>query len=366
MSSKRLVDELETRFIWKTMEEMGYLAATPGVRELSKWPLYSDLVSASPIQSISSNLTVVENGTEMPVGVDKLVIDIGGVDVGFFAVMGENELTTVKKPEGIEFKHVDPIEAAKRIVPELLQQSELVVLISQLSSQETKHLLQEVPGIDVALYGRNPAWKDRAVMEGATITQQTGMRGQFIGELVLILDPDGQIADWGSRNTPLDEKFPENAEVDAAAKQVQAEGKELMKAQRKQQTSEMEKKLTSEQYLGADKCQRCHEAEHKQWAGTAHAKAFGTLVTEGREADKECIGCHVTGWKEPNGFVDKVASPELENVQCESCHAVGTKHGRGIHAVPVTEETCASCHKGEWGKDFDFASAVAKVNHEAH
>lgn len=348
------------------MEDMGYVATTPGVRDLGKWPLYRELLSTSPIQCVSSNLTVVDNGEEMRPGAEKLVVDIGGVDVGFFAVIGENELTTVKKTDGIEFKHVDPIEAAKRLVPELQQEAELVVLMSQLSSQETKHLLKQVPGIDVALFGRNPSWKDRAVMEGSTIVQQTGMRGQFKGELVLILDPDGEVADWGSRNTPLDDDFPENPEVDAATKQMQAQGKELTKAKRKEQTSEMEKKLTSENYLGADKCQRCHEEEHKQWASTAHARAFGTLEEQGKEADKKCVGCHVTGWEEPNGFVDLVASPELKNVQCESCHDVGTRHGRGIHAIPVTEETCVSCHKGEWGKDFDFAAAVVKVDHTTH
>ena len=363
MSTKVMVDELESRFIWKTMEDMGYLAVTPGVRELSRWPLYRELISSGSIQSVSSNLTVVENGQAIRPGVETLVKNIGGVDVGFFALIGGNELTTVQKPQGIDFVHVDPVEAASRIVPELRKQVEVVVLMSQLGPQETNNLIRTVPGIDVALYGRIPSWKERAEMVGSTIVQETGVRGQFLGELVLIVDPDGRIVDWGSRNVALDAKYPEDPEVDAAAKQIEAEGKELAKAAQQKKTSELEEKFSSERFLSVAKCQRCHEAEHNQWVQTAHARAFSTLVAKGKETDKECVGCHVTGWQQPTGFVDKSASPDLMNVQCESCHGVGTMHGRGEDAIPISKETCTRCHSGEWGEKFDYVSYVAKVNH---
>jgi 2',3'-cyclic-nucleotide 2'-phosphodiesterase (5'-nucleotidase family) len=365
MSTRRIIDELETRFIWQTMEDMGYLATTPGVRELSNWSLFKELTASSSIQSVSSNLSVVEGGVEKAAGIDYLVTEIGGVEVGFFALIGSNELTTVKKQEGVEFKSVDPVRAASRIVPELREQVEVVVLMSQLSPNETRNLIESVPGIDVALYGRQPSWKQRARTIGSTICQETGLRGQYLGELVLIVDPDGRIVDWGSRNAPLDKKFAENAEVAAAANRVEAEGKELVKEQQRKKTSELENKLSSERFLGVAKCQRCHEAEHKQWASTAHARAFGTLIAEGKEADKNCVGCHVTGADSPSGFISKATSPEMVNVQCEECHGVGTKHGRGKHATPVTIKTCKSCHTGEWGKDFNYSSYMKKVVHSS-
>ena len=93
-----------------------------------------------------------------------------------------------------------------------------------MSPQETDDLLRKVSGIDVALYGRNPGWKERAEKIAATITQQTGLRGQYVGQLVLIVDPDGRIVDWGSRNVALDAKIPENAEVAAAVKVTDSPG----------------------------------------------------------------------------------------------------------------------------------------------
>lgn len=362
-SNKKVVDEFETRFIWKTMEKMGYVASTPGVRELNLWPFYHEISEQSPIRVVSSNLTVVENGQKRPVGIESFVTEINGVDVGFFAVMGENELQTVKEIEGISFEHEDPLAAAERIVPELRKQAEMVVLMSQLNPQETRTLVQKVPGIDVALVGRRPAWIDRAVMESTTIVQETGIRGQFHGEMVVIVDPDGRVVDWGSRNITLAQAMPEDAEIAAEVSQVQAETKELIKASQKQRTSDLEHKLSSERYLGADRCGRCHEAEHQQWAQSAHAKAFDTLMTDQKHENKECIGCHVTGWEIPSGFTDLASTANLKNVQCESCHNVGTMHARGADVVKVTEETCVKCHTGDWGKDFDFKRDLKKVAH---
>ena len=364
MSNKRLVEEFESRFLWDAMERMGYLASTPGARELAQYRLYEELIRTSGIVGISSNLKVVENGTARAVGEqESLVAEIAGVRVGLFALMDGNILSTVRPPDGISFEHEDPIEAAGRIVPELRKQAELVVLMSQIPPRETEHLLSQVPGIDVALCGRQPAWNQRAVREGNTIVQQTGLRGQYLGELVLIVDPDGRIADWGSRNIVLDDKVPESPDVAAAAKEADAAAKELIRKQQEERREETEKSLSSERYLGAESCGSCHEAEYAQWESTAHAAAWRTLVDDGAHAKAECISCHVTGWGQPGGFSSLAASGELANVQCEACHGVGTQHARGPQAKPVTEETCTACHTGEWGKDFDYAVALAKVVH---
>jgi 2',3'-cyclic-nucleotide 2'-phosphodiesterase (5'-nucleotidase family) len=355
---------LKTRFIWKQMEKMGYLASTPGVRELDQWPLYQELLSTSKIQCVSSNLTVVENGVPRPAGLPMLVTDVGGVKVGFFALLGGPELMTAKPPEGIEFRHADPVETAKRIVPELAKQAEIVVLLSELSQQETEFLIQQVPGIDVAMFGRMPQWNDRAQKIGETITQKTGSRAQYLGDLVLIVDPDGRIIDWGSRNAPLDAKFAESAEVLAEVKQIEVDARETLKSETEKRAAEQEHKTSSERFIGTDKCQRCHAAEFAEWSAGPHAKAFDTLVAAGRMGDKDCVGCHVTGFEQPSGFtLASLTEPDMRHVQCEACHDVGTKHGRGELATSVTEATCTKCHTGEWAKGFNFAEALPLVDH---
>jgi hypothetical protein len=364
-NSEATVGEMKTRFIWKTMEQLGYDASTPGVRELTNWTLYRELVAASPIKSVATNLVVVENGKESPAGLPTFVIEIGGVRVGFFSLIGAAEVSSATPPAGIEFRPQDPLTVARATVPELRKEAEIVVLMSEMSPQETDELLKQVQGIDVALDGRQPAWIDRAQKSTNTIVQQTGLRGQFAGQLVLIVDPSGKITEWGSRNGPLDSVYPEKAEVTAQIKQIEDQAKEMLKIDQQKKASEIESKISSDKFLGSEKCQRCHEQQYAHWLTTPHATAFATLEKQQKQADAQCVGCHVTGSGQPGGYAADVKEPDLRNVGCESCHAIGTKHGRGDKAAPITEATCTACHTGEWGKakGWDFAAYMAKVKH---
>lgn len=363
VNNEPTVGDLKTRFIWKEMEQMGYIASTPGVRELSAWPLYRELTASSPIKTIASNLQVVEGGRSQPAGLPYYVEVIGGVRVGFFSLIGGNEVSTVKAPEGFEFRPDDPLATAHKIVPELRKRAELVILMSEMSPQETDDLLRQTQGIDVALYGRNPMWQDRAQKSTNTLTQQTGIRGQYVGDLVLIIDPDGRITDYGSRNAALDSVYPEKPEITAQVKQIDDQSKELLKTSQQKKASEIESKISSDKYLGADKCRRCHEAQYTQWLTTPHAKAVAALAAQA--TDDKCIGCHVTGWQKPGGYTTESKDPDLSNVQCEACHDIGTKHGRGEKAAKITQATCETCHTGEWGKakGFDFAVYLKSVAH---
>lgn len=343
---------------------MGYHVSSPGVRELGAWRLYQDLLAGSTVRSVSSNLAVVEGGQERPAGLPFYVMDVSGVRVGFFALMGGSELSSARPPDGIEFKHQDPVVTAQRLVPEIRKQAEVVALISQMSTQETNDLLGKVQGIDIALYGRQPAFNETAQKVVNTLTQQTGIRGQFSGELVLIVDPDGRIAEWGTRNVALDAKFPENPEIAAQIKDVEAQAREMVKALQSSTESQISQGVHADRYLGVDKCQRCHEPQYKQWLGTKHATAFATLVKDEKQSDPACVNCHVTGWQKPGGFtLGTPSNPDLRNVQCESCHNVGTEHERGGGSVHMTEAVCTPCHTGEWAKGWNYTAYLEKVRH---
>jgi hypothetical protein len=105
-----------------------------------------------------------------------------------------------------------------------------------------------------------------------------------------------------------------------------------------------------EGYVWAAECKACHEAIHDAWSKTKHAKAFGRLNADERKAGSQCIGCHVSGPKEPIEVEGSVANA---SVQCESCHGPGKAHveaakaGNAAAAKMVKlppERVCASCH----------------------
>ena len=122
-------------------------------------------------------------------------------------------------------------------------------------------------------------------------------------------------------------------------------------------------------FAGADTCRGCHPAEFAQWSSTAHAKAWATLVTERRQLDHDCFGCHATGVDAPGGPTLPGEVAGLRDVQCEACHGPSREHMRSPATVkpPVADppqKACTGCHDGDQdGGRFDFGTYRPRVVH---
>jgi hypothetical protein len=133
-------------------------------------------------------------------------------------------------------------------------------------------------------------------------------------------------------------------------------------------------------YVGSDNCRKCHIKQYRSWEATTMAQTFETLrpgvAAEAKvaanldpaadyTADPQCVGCHVTGWGRPGGFVSEEETPELVGVGCEMCHGPGGTYTLEEHmslknkeyvkselvAVglvdQVGEEQCVACHNSD-------------------
>jgi hypothetical protein len=118
-------------------------------------------------------------------------------------------------------------------------------------------------------------------------------------------------------------------------------------------------------YLGAGACNPCHSGIVREWSGTRHARAWWTVKDQNDETLPRCIGCHVTGWQEPTGFVDPDATPHLLGVSCEACHGPAGEHVKHPEApygrTKVT--TCTRCHTPAWDRNFNYYEKKALVDH---
>lgn len=364
MSTQEFVSDLRSRFIWDEMARMGVDATTPGERELSGWLLYSQLIADERIAVVSSNLTIEEDGKPVPLGHRMLVLEKEGVRVGLFGLISGTNFAASKLPIDLEVGFHDPLDVAREVVPQLRAESDLVVLLSQLSENETGQILESVPGIDVALLGDRAGYYDEARTVAGVIVNGTGSRGQQLGSLLLVLGPEGGVVDWGSQNDNLDADWPSEPQTQARVDSVEARCQAVIAEQLAEVEEAAAEASSSDRFLGAETCARCHTAEFQQWRQTPHAHAFATLQeNHGMELTDDCISCHVTGYDQPNGYVAEASVPDLRNVQCESCHGVGTQHVRTGGATRMGEAVCIVCHTGEFGKDFNFATAYELVKH---
>ena len=97
-------------------------------------------------------------------------------------------------------------------------------------------------------------------------------------------------------------------------------------------------------FAWADACKDCHKDIYTAWSQTKHARALNRLSSS--EQKQECVGCHLTGLKQPVESGSKVLNA---GVQCESCHGAGAAHAgdptvkAGLVKEPG-EQVCLECH----------------------
>ena len=129
-------------------------------------------------------------------------------------------------------------------------------------------------------------------------------------------------------------------------------------------------------FEGRKKCSNCHKSEADSWLKTAHAKAVDSLKADRNKEknaamvkakldpkkdftkDKDCIGCHVTGFGVEGGY--EISEPDkfLIGVGCESCHGAGPDY-RKIHrkageAFEKSKKVTARESLAEAGQEFEF------------
>lgn len=125
-------------------------------------------------------------------------------------------------------------------------------------------------------------------------------------------------------------------------------------------------------YVGDRACARCHKTAQAFWTRTVHAQAWKTLVQVGKQADLECVGCHMTGYGEVGGGALGF-SRGLEAVQCETCHGPGSLHvaAEGLDEPPTVhretpQSTCVRCHTEKHSDTFAYDAYLRDVLGTGH
>lgn len=135
------------------------------------------------------------------------------------------------------------------------------------------------------------------------------------------------------------------------------------------------------EYKGLRICTKCHDSQGDSWRGGAHARAFESLKP-GNKADaktkakldpardytqdKDCVGCHVTGFNKPGGYKLGMSADEAKSligVTCESCHGAGglyrDAHGAAGDKLKTTFATTDRKVLVETKQNFDYEGACA-------
>lgn len=178
----------------------------------------------------------------------------------------------------------------------------------------------------------------KIVNDNKTMIVQVGHRGQNVG-VIGVYKIDNSIQFFYQRVTMADEfETPaDKADSNKMLKHLQDYADTVknndylsMMADRKKRHP-MQIEFPEAKFVGDRQCIECHKAEHTLWEGSKHSHAFEALEKyakkpSGRHFDGECIICHTVGYDYKTGYLNEKTTPQLKNVQCESCHGPASLH----------------------------------------
>jgi hypothetical protein len=395
------VEALKTHYLLRAMKEIGLDAINVGLNDIQfDKAFYDHFLEEHPDLSermISANVFISSNTREHAFAPNRIIqrtlADGKTVRIGITGVTSLDR-TRRRATEADEITHGDYLVKEPQV--ELVKQVEalrprvdlLIVLFSTLNREEIDKVASQVSGIDFL------ATSAYLVDRNALLVFDSGMHllhtpnalGKELG--IVSLKP-GEGAKWTtagdaesiyvSLDRPIDQGVL--ALINEFKEQTQRLDIDIPKY------SEME-----EIYAGAAQCASCHRAIYESWEKTGHSHAITTLVNVAQQFNPECVQCHVTGFREGNGFysVSHMPSMRMANVQCEVCHGPSREHlvvqqqilagvsrwktpaeyemllekaKRVLPPKAVAAETCVRCHQGENDPHFDYESTIHHVDH---
>ncbi len=314
---------------------------------------------------------LLDRASRKPLVAPYLLEKVGTVTVGLFGLTSDKvDLGSAADTVIVE----DPVAAARRTVNELRGKgATVVVLLSSLGKIESEDVVTAVDGIDVLVCGRNIPLLQKGRMIKNTVVCYGGEQGQYIGRTIVTLDRTRRMSAGENETFVLTPDVGEKPDVLALVKSFEDRFNDKQRRLEKERAVRTEIDRGSggadgqplaDHFLGAQFCQRCHAAQYEQWKGTKHARAWQALVDVKQDAKPECLSCHVTGFQQPGGFQSAADAPRLADVQCESCHGMGTRHEAWpAESHRVAAATCQSCHTSKTSPTFDFAIHQPHVLH---
>ena len=143
--------------------------------------------SALPV--VCANL--IEKGSRKPLFEPYRIKAIGGVNVGFFGLIGEKASLG---PSGDELLVEQPAVAARRTITEMREKgADVVVLLGQLGKVESEELVSTVDGVNALVVGHDTPMIPKGRMIKNTVACYGGEKGHYVCTTMLTLDAKRQV-----------------------------------------------------------------------------------------------------------------------------------------------------------------------------
>lgn len=200
------------------MNKIGFAAWVPGNGDFYVGPAnLQKRIAQANFPTLAANVTYRFGGE--PLAKNTVVIEVQGVKIGLLG------LCYVRKehPSAFPLRVLDPIETAKRIIPELRKQADIVIALTHLGLEADRQLAAQVGGIDMIVGGHSHT----VLLRGYHVNDPDGKRVlivqagdqlRYLGRVDLQLtraDGRWQLNDATPQLIPLDSLVPQDPAIKA-------------------------------------------------------------------------------------------------------------------------------------------------------
>ncbi len=377
--------------MFKAFALMGVDCLALSEREFVFGPAYlRELATASPVPLVCANVrdTHADSAYFMPY----LRLERAGKKILLTSVVDPKNASQLVR-QGLEVD--DPVTRLRRLQRDIAH--DLFIVVMQGGKELAATWLEQVPGVDVAILGRQRGVQRKGEMlHGAQILYSCN-RGQFVSSMDLAPGKGGQSPPVPEHFLLRPKDFAEDAKVAVLVQEFEtwlhtyhAERQKDAKDFKKGGLPEILQRLINknkkvqqqnDHYVGSQRCADCHQQKLVTWKKTRHARAMESLKARKRENDPDCFRCHVTGMvgigvnqpatagQPENPFAKLIQHQQgnhhRPNVQCEACHGPGSRHAAAPEKagkMPFPDEqSCRQCHTRDTDPEFSYQKKIHLV-----
>ncbi|UCC76524.1 MAG: hypothetical protein JSW37_13625 [Anaerolineales bacterium] len=208
-SNQQPAAETEGKLVVEAMNVMGYDAMVIGDLDLQLAPdVLRQRIADAQFPILSANLKTPADDTLL--AQPYAILEVGDRTAGIIGLTWDSAAVSAD-----QYVLLNAEEALAQYARELQEQTDIIIVLSNMGAEEDMRLSSQVSGIDLIVGGRSreampQGWRNE---QTGTILVQAGAQGQWVGRRQLHLDSEGTVTDYSDELLLLTDEYADDPQI---------------------------------------------------------------------------------------------------------------------------------------------------------